>query len=113
MTTYLITGANRGLGWAMVQQLAQAGEIVFAGCRSPQHSAELQTLAATNDKIHIVQLDVTDEKSVVAAVEAVSAETDNVLGIAIASIVVSACANTKLRIGTTPVNRPTTSTVYK
>ncbi len=61
MTTYLITGANRGLGWAMVQQLAQAGETVFAGCRSPQRSAELQTLAANNSHIHVVQLDVSNE----------------------------------------------------
>ena len=76
MTTYLITGANRGLGWAMVQQLAQAGETVFAGCRSPHRSAELQILAAQNDTITIVQLDVTNEHSVMAAAKAVSAETD-------------------------------------
>lgn len=78
MTTYLITGANRGLGWAMVQQLAQAGETVFAGCRSPQNSAELQTLTAKNDNIYVVPLDVSDENSVMAAVELVSAETDKI-----------------------------------
>lgn len=78
MTTYLITGANRGLGWAMVQQLAQAGDTVFAGCRSPQNSAELQTLAGKNNNVYVVQLDVTDENSVMAAAESVEAETDKI-----------------------------------
>lgn len=75
MTTYLITGANRGLGWAMVQQVAQAGDTVFAGCRSPQSAADLQALAAKHNNIYLVQLDVTDENSVMAAAQAVLAET--------------------------------------
>ena len=78
MTTYLISGANRGLGWEMVQQLAQAGETVFAGCRSPKSAADLQALATKNPKIYPIQLDVTDEDSVKEAVRAVSAETGTI-----------------------------------
>ncbi|MEM7111693.1 MAG: SDR family oxidoreductase [Chloroflexota bacterium] len=78
MTTHLITGANRGLGWAMVQQLAQTDGIVFAGCRSPQSSADLQALAAKNDNIYMVQLDVADENSVMAAAKVIAAETEKI-----------------------------------
>ncbi len=78
MTTYLITGANRGLGWAMVQQLARAGDTVFAGCRSPQNAADLQALAVENSNIYPIQLDVTDESSVMAAAKAVAAEIDKI-----------------------------------
>lgn len=78
MTTYLITGANRGLGWAMVQQLAAAGDTVFAGCRSPQTAADLQALAAKNENIYLVQLDVANEKSVLAAAKMVASETDKI-----------------------------------
>lgn len=76
MTTYLITGANRGVGWAMVQQLAAAGDTVFAACRTPASAESLQALATANPNIHVVQLDVTNEATIESAAKAVSAETN-------------------------------------
>ncbi len=40
MTTYLITGTNRGIGLAYAQELKKRGETVIAVCREP--SAELK-----------------------------------------------------------------------
>jgi len=42
MTTYLITGTNRGIGLEYCQQLQQKGETVIAVCRQP--SEELKNL---------------------------------------------------------------------
>jgi NAD(P)-dependent dehydrogenase (short-subunit alcohol dehydrogenase family) len=69
MTTALITGANRGLGFEVARQLAAAGHQVWIGARDHargQHAAD--TVGA-----RFVQLDVTDDASVTAAVETVRA----------------------------------------
>ena len=42
MTTYLVTGANRGIGLAYCQQLRARGDAVIAVCR--QVSPELESL---------------------------------------------------------------------
>ena len=43
LSTYLITGANRGIGLELVRQLQSRGENVIATCRSS--SSELNSLA--------------------------------------------------------------------
>ena len=43
MSTYLITGANRGIGLELVRQLQNRGDDVIAVCRST--SSELQSLS--------------------------------------------------------------------
>ncbi len=67
MTTTLITGANKGLGFEAARQLIAAGHAVWVGARDQargQRAAE--TLGAK-----FVGLDVTDEASVAAAAETV------------------------------------------
>ena len=43
LSTYLVTGANRGIGLELVRQLKERGEDVIATCRSS--SQELNTLS--------------------------------------------------------------------
>jgi NAD(P)-dependent dehydrogenase (short-subunit alcohol dehydrogenase family) len=69
MTAALITGANRGLGFEVARQLAAAGHRVWIGARD--HALGQQ--AADTVGARFVQLDVTDDASVTAAVEAVGA----------------------------------------
>jgi NAD(P)-dependent dehydrogenase (short-subunit alcohol dehydrogenase family) len=45
MATYLVTGANRGIGYEYCRQLLQRGDRVIAVCRQP--TAELQALEVT------------------------------------------------------------------
>ena len=62
MTTTLITGANKGLGLETARRLIEAGHTVYAGMRDTSKGADAEALGA-----HIVQLDVTDDASVRAA----------------------------------------------
>lgn len=63
MTTTLITGANKGLGYETARQLIKAGHTVYLGCRDPQRGQH----AAQQLGARLVQLDVTDDGSVAAA----------------------------------------------
>jgi len=62
MTTTLITGANKGLGLETTRRLIDAGHTVYAGMRDISKGAKAAALGA-----HVIQLDVTDEASVTAA----------------------------------------------
>ena len=75
MQNYLITGANRGIGLELTRQLlTQGGALVFATCRAPKRADNLNELARDNpDRVIVLQLDVNDEVSIAAAVQAVSA----------------------------------------
>lgn len=67
MSTTLITGANKGLGYETARQLIAAGHTVYLGCRDPRRGQDAaQTLGA-----RLVQLDVTDDDSVAAAADLV------------------------------------------
>lgn len=63
MTVTLITGANKGLGYETARRLIAQGHIVYMGARSP----ELGGAAASELGGRFVQLDVTDDASVEAA----------------------------------------------
>ena len=67
MTTTLITGASRGLGFEAARQLAAAGHQVWVGARDISRGEQ----AADAIGGRFVQLDVTDDASVAAAVETV------------------------------------------
>jgi NAD(P)-dependent dehydrogenase (short-subunit alcohol dehydrogenase family) len=67
MTTTLITGANKGLGFEAARQLAAAGQDVWIGARDGMRGQQ----AADMIGARFVQLDVTDDASVTAAAETV------------------------------------------
>jgi NAD(P)-dependent dehydrogenase (short-subunit alcohol dehydrogenase family) len=69
MTTTLITGANKGLGFETARQLVAAGHTVYIGSRD----AERGRAAAWQIGAETVQLDVTDDASVAAAVQTIEA----------------------------------------
>ncbi|MER7251867.1 SDR family oxidoreductase [Kribbella sp. NPDC000426] len=63
MTTTLITGANRGLGYETAKQLIKAGHTVYLGARDPERGKQ----AAADLGAQYLQLDVTSDESVDAA----------------------------------------------
>lgn len=70
MTTTLITGANKGIGYETARQLIAAGHIVYVGARD----AERGRRAAEELGARFVLLDVTDDASVEAAAKTVAAD---------------------------------------
>jgi NAD(P)-dependent dehydrogenase (short-subunit alcohol dehydrogenase family) len=69
MTTTLITGANKGLGFETARRLVAAGHIVYVGARN----VERGLAAAEELGARFVRLDVTDDASVSAAVQVIEA----------------------------------------
>ncbi|WP_406050368.1 SDR family NAD(P)-dependent oxidoreductase [Kribbella sp. NBC_00889] len=70
MTTTLITGANKSLGFETARRLIAAGHTVYIGARDPQRGKEA---AATLDARY-VPLDVTSDESVDNAATQIEAE---------------------------------------
>ncbi|UOZ11306.1 SDR family NAD(P)-dependent oxidoreductase [Amycolatopsis sp. WQ 127309] len=69
MTTTLVTGANKGIGYETARQLVAAGHTVYVGARD----AERGQAAAGRLGARFVQLDVTDDASVATAVKTIEA----------------------------------------
>jgi NAD(P)-dependent dehydrogenase (short-subunit alcohol dehydrogenase family) len=70
MTTTLITGANKGLGFETARRLVAAGHTVYVGSRD----AERGRRAAEELGARMVLIDVTDDASVAAAAKTVEAD---------------------------------------
>jgi NAD(P)-dependent dehydrogenase (short-subunit alcohol dehydrogenase family) len=70
MTTTLITGANKGLGFETARRLIAAGHTVYAGSRD----AERGRRAAERLGARMVLIDVTDDASVAAAAKTIEAD---------------------------------------
>lgn len=70
MTTTLITGANKGIGFETARQLVAAGHTVYVGARDPERGRA----AADQLGARFVQIDVTDDASVAAAAKTIEAE---------------------------------------
>ncbi len=59
--TYLITGANRGLGFGFVTALLKRDNvIVYAGARDPTRSTKLQHLEKIHPNLHILKVSSAD-----------------------------------------------------
>jgi NAD(P)-dependent dehydrogenase (short-subunit alcohol dehydrogenase family) len=69
MTTTLITGANKGLGFETARQLIAAGHTVYLGSRDAERGRQ----AAERLGARMLQIDVTDDDSVAAASREVEA----------------------------------------
>src|SRR3984885_12643160 len=67
-TVAFVTGASAGIGEATARALLAAGYTVFAGARRLDRMAGLAGLGAT-----LLKLDLTDDASIVAAVDAIKA----------------------------------------
>ncbi|MCX4602859.1 SDR family oxidoreductase [Streptomyces anulatus] len=70
MTTTLITGANKGLGYETARRLTEAGHTVLVGARDPRRGRA----AAERIGARFLPLDVTGEESVLAAADRVREE---------------------------------------
>ena len=66
----LITGASTGIGRNMAERLAREGHFVYAGARKEKDLAELNAI----DNVMAVQLDVTSQDDVDAAVVLITKE---------------------------------------
>jgi NADP-dependent 3-hydroxy acid dehydrogenase YdfG len=64
--TALVTGANRGIGLGLVEELASKSdvEIIFAATRHPDAPALIKLREKYDGKVHPVEMEVVDEKSV-------------------------------------------------
>jgi NAD(P)-dependent dehydrogenase (short-subunit alcohol dehydrogenase family) len=62
--TVLITGSNRGIGLALVEEYARQGWNVIATCRNPRKSEALRNLASQDPRILVEVLDVEDQKAI-------------------------------------------------
>jgi NAD(P)-dependent dehydrogenase (short-subunit alcohol dehydrogenase family) len=65
MTSILITGAARGIGYQLAKQYADAGDRVYATTRNPDGARPLNALAAASDgRLTVHRMDVADAASV-------------------------------------------------
>ena len=75
METVVITGASRGIGFALTERFIQAGRKVIATCRNPER---LQ-FNGGHPNIDVVKLDVTDDAGVARFASDLSGEVIDVL----------------------------------
>ncbi len=67
--TVLVTGANRGIGLAMVRNYAERGWTVIATARKPEKADELNAIAAANDNVTVERMDLLDHAGIDALAE--------------------------------------------
>jgi NAD(P)-dependent dehydrogenase (short-subunit alcohol dehydrogenase family) len=75
--TALVTGADHGIGLALVRQLLEEGHLVFAGRYNLQEQALPELAATYGDRLILVDLDVGSDTSVQAAAAKVKEHTDS------------------------------------
>lgn len=69
MKSALVTGANKSIGFEVARQLAQKGVYVYLGSRNLENGLEAgnKLKAEGLNNVEVIQLDITDDKSVKAA----------------------------------------------
>ncbi|WP_433862736.1 SDR family NAD(P)-dependent oxidoreductase [Sphingobacterium thalpophilum] len=65
----LVTGANTGVGFQIAKALAENGYVVYAGSRNLEKGEA--AVSQIGDKAKVIQLDITDNQSINAAVETI------------------------------------------
>jgi NAD(P)-dependent dehydrogenase (short-subunit alcohol dehydrogenase family) len=84
MTTALITGANKGLGYETARRLGELGWTIFLGARDPERGEKAAAaLQQGGADVRFVPLDVTSDESVAAATDLVSQATGGTLDVLI------------------------------
>ena len=76
MRHILITGSNRGVGFALVQAyLESADTFIYATARNPQNADQLQALAQANpQRITILKLDINDDTTIADTAKTITEE---------------------------------------
>jgi len=70
-----ITGTKSGIGLELVRQFATCEnppKLIFASCRNPNDAADLRALADAHKNVHLVDLDVANDRQIEQAVKLVS-----------------------------------------
>src|SRR3954470_15753887 len=62
--TALITGSDRGIGFALVQEFESPGWQVIATARDPAKAADLNAFAKDHPRVTVEKLDVTDTAAI-------------------------------------------------
>ncbi|MFI0730644.1 SDR family NAD(P)-dependent oxidoreductase [Streptomyces sp. NPDC021225] len=71
----LVTGANKGVGRTIAQQLAELGMTVWLGARDPERGKQAESeLRDLGLDVRFIRLDVTDEATVALAAEHIGRE---------------------------------------
>lgn len=80
MTNIVITGANRGIGLALVEEYANSGGRVFAFCRTPHTAAELNKICeGSQGRVTVHKIDMGDGTSILNAARVVADQPVDIL----------------------------------
>ncbi|KAL1756797.1 hypothetical protein FB107DRAFT_273618 [Schizophyllum commune] len=106
LTVYFVTGANRGIGLAIVTALSvRPDAVVFAGARDPGRASDLNALARAHpDRVHVIKVVSADKETNAAAIE----EVKRVIGrldVVIANAGISDSYEPALEVPTEGMNR--------
>lgn len=77
--TWMITGANRGIGLALTMELLRRGDHVVAAARDPWGGALAELAGGQGGTLTPLELDVTSDRSVAAAKQALAGKPIDVL----------------------------------
>lgn len=75
--TALVTGANKGIGFEVVRQLARQGFRVFLGARNAKAGRDAAEKLSAEGDVVFLEIDVSNEKSIRAAAEELSGQSDH------------------------------------